>query len=102
MEENVLNKIDKILNTEGRIKQLPAKGMAKQEVLAYLATKFNFDIDYTEKEVDEIIKAWHTFDDYFLLRRELIDFQFISRTTDGSRYWKEAYFKIENDMGKKK
>ena len=88
MEEKVLGKIDKLLDKEGRIKQLPAKGMAKQEVLAYLATKFNVDIDYTEKEVNEIIKAWHTFDDYFLLRRELIDFQFLCRKIDGSRYWK--------------
>jgi len=84
-----LSKIDKFLDTEGRIKQLPSKGMVKQEILAYLATQFKFDIDYTEKEVNEIIKTWHTFGDYFLLRRELIDYQFLCRTSDGSRYWKK-------------
>jgi len=83
-----LSKIDKFLDTEGRIKQLPSKGMTKQELLTYLASKFDFDIDYTEKKVNEIIKTWHTFDDYFLLRRELIDYRFLCRTIDGSRYWK--------------
>jgi len=84
-----LSKIDKFLDTEGRIKQLPSKGMVKQEILVYLATQFKFDIDYTEKEVNEIIKTWHTFGDYFLLRRELIDYHFLCRTSDGSRYWKK-------------
>jgi len=88
MEGNTLSKIDKFLDTEGRIKQLPSKGLVKKALLAYLASKFNVDIDYTEKEVNEIIKSWHTFDDYFLLRRELIDFKFMCRTIDGSRYWK--------------
>ena len=94
MEENILSKIDKFLDTEGRIKQLPSKGLVKKALLAYLATKFNVDIDYTEKEVNEIIKSWHTFDDYFLLRRELIDYQFICRTIDGSRYWKKEFITI--------
>ena len=84
-----MSKIDKFLDTEGRIKQLPTKGMIKQEVLTYLATKFDPDIDYTEKDVNEIIKKWHTFGDYFLLRRELIDYHFLCRTSDGSRYWKK-------------
>ena len=89
-----MSEIDKFLDTDGRIKQLPRKGIIKQEVLTYLAQKFEFDIDYTEKEVNEIIKSWHTFDDYFLLRRELIDYQLICRTIDGSRYWKKEFITI--------
>ena len=91
---NVLSKIDKFLDTKGRIIQLASKGIIKQEVLKYLASKFKVDTDYTEKEVNEIIKSWHTFDDYFLLRRELIDYQFICRTIDGSRYWKKEFITI--------
>ena len=93
--------MDKFLDTEGRIKQLPTKGMIKQEVLTYLATKFDFDIDYTEKDVNEIIKKWHTFDDYFLLRRELIDYQFIFRKLDGSKYWKNNTVMGQNENDKK-
>jgi len=76
------------LDDEGKIEQLPAKGQAKVAILEYLAGKFSFDMDYTEKEVNAIIDSWHTFGDYFLLRRELIDYQFLSRTIDGVRYWR--------------
>lgn len=82
-------KIDVFLDPQKKIKQLPVKGESKRDVLEYLATKFASDRDYTEKEVNHIIESWHTFGDYFLLRRELVDYQFLNRTRDGSRYWKE-------------
>ena len=84
-----MRSIATFLDDEGRIKQLPARGEAKRAVLAYLAEKFSCDRDYTQKEVNAIISNWHTFGDYFLLRRELIDAEFLCRVRDGSRYWKE-------------
>jgi hypothetical protein len=82
--------IEMFLDDEGKIKKLPSKGETRRAVLAYLATKFSPDRDYNEKEVNAIIDVWHTFGDYFLLRRELIDHQFLSRTRDCARYWKQA------------
>jgi hypothetical protein len=84
-----MKKVDVFVDSQGKIKQLPRKVEAKQAVLSYLAQKFSCDKDYTEKEVNNIIDAWHTFGDYFLLRRELVDHGFLSRLPDGSRYWKE-------------
>jgi hypothetical protein len=84
-----MRKIEMFLDDEGRIKQLPSKGEPRRTVLAYLATKFSGCRDYTEKEVNTIIDNWHTFGDYFVLRRELINYQFLYRTRDGVRYWKE-------------
>lgn len=84
-----MKKIDIFLDGAGKIKQLPRKTEAKRAVLAYLAEKFTCGQDYTEKEVNAIIDSWHTFNDYFILRRELIDFGFMGRKRDGSRYWKE-------------
>jgi hypothetical protein len=81
-------KIERFLDTEGKIKQLPSKGEARQAVLTHLATKFCLDREYTEKEVNAIIDSWHTFGDYFLLRRELVENQFVCRTRDGAKYWK--------------
>jgi len=81
--------IEMFLDEEGRIKQLPSRGEPRRAVLAYLATKFSCDRDYTEKEVNALIDTWHTFGDYFLLRRELIDYQFLCRTRDCVKYWKE-------------
>ncbi len=79
--------ISVFLDAEGRIKQWPAHDKARIPVLEYLCGKFEKGRTYTEKEVNEIIDRWHTFGDYFLLRRSLIDYRFMVRKIDGSQYW---------------
>ena len=79
--------ISRFLNENGKVNKLPNKQIVKLVVLQYLATKFDCKIIYSEKEINQIIDAWHTFGDYFLLRRELVDNLLISRTKDGSKYW---------------
>jgi len=80
--------IQPFLDGEGKITQLPKKGKVRFAVLAYLAEKFEKDRDYTEREVNVVCNIWHTFGDYFLLRRELVDHGFLNRERDGSRYWR--------------
>lgn len=77
------------LDDEGRIKIWPKKREARLEILKYLGGKFEKGIDYTEKQVNEIINNYHTFNDYFLLRRELVESKFLTRTRDCSKYWKD-------------
>lgn len=79
--------IDNFLDEDGKIKAWPAKHEKKTAVLSYLSTKFETGTFYTEKQVNEIIKEWHTFGDFFLLRRGLIDKKLLRRTDDGSKYW---------------
>ena len=79
--------ISVFLDDSGRIVRIPAPNRTKVPVLAYLAGKFEKERIYNEKEVNEIINAWHTFGDYFILRRLLIDYKFLERTPDGARYW---------------
>lgn len=88
MEEKI--DISNFLDTSGKITQLSQKNRLRTETLRYLAEKFQPDCSYTEKEVNSICDKWHTFGDYFLLRRELIDNGFLCRKPDGSRYWKSA------------
>lgn len=83
------NDISKFLDNEGRIKIWPSKKEMKFEILKYLAGKFKFGRFYKEQEVNSIINEWHTFNDYFLLRRGLIDCWFLSRTKNGAKYWRE-------------
>lgn len=80
--------IRRYLDGAGKIRTLPQKILRKRAVLQYLASKFDEREAYAEREINEILVRWHTFDDYFLLRRELVDAGFLCRTTDGSRYWK--------------
>lgn len=79
--------ISVFLDEKGRIKQWPAHGRTRIPVLNYLCGKFEKGKTYTEKEVNQIIDEWHTFGDYFLLRRALIDYKFMARTPNGSQYW---------------
>jgi len=75
------------LDDFGRIVRIPVPNRTKIPVLAYLAEKFDKERMYNEKEVNCLINEWHTFGDYFILRRLLIDYKFLERTANGSTYW---------------
>ena len=73
----------RFLDSEGRLQLWPSKQRDKLLVLAYLAAKFNFDATYTEAEVNELLKKWHNFNDWPMLRRELYARGFLDRNIDG-------------------
>lgn len=81
-EEMLKNHMDK----SRRIKTYPSKRKLKTAVLFYLAEGFDEDREYTQKELDIIIDEICLFDDTSLIRRELVDYGFLKRTTDGSVY----------------
>lgn len=81
-------KIEQFLDESGRITQLPVKQKVKLAVLEYLAGKFELGSTYSERQVNEICDKWHTFGDYFLMRRELVDNNLLGRERDGSLYWR--------------
>jgi hypothetical protein len=72
----------------GRVVQLPKKQKLRLAVLAELALKFEPGRSYTEQDVNAVCSQWHTFGDYFLVRRELVDSGLLCRERDGSRYWR--------------
>jgi hypothetical protein len=80
--------INKFLDNTGKITHLSRKKIFRDATLCYLADKFETNRDYTEKEVNSICNKWHTFGDYFVLRRELVDNKLLFREANGSRYWK--------------
>lgn len=86
MEEKV--RIDQFLDDDGRIIKLPSKHKPRRAILEYLITKFEPDTVYTERQVNDICDRWHTFNDFFLVRRELVDERLLGRERDGSRYWR--------------
>ena len=83
MTQDILNRF---LDDDGRVAVWPSKHRYKVIVLSYLATKFEYDRFYNEKDVNEILKRWHTFEDWPLLRRELVDRHYMARDTNGYRY----------------
>jgi hypothetical protein len=78
--------LQRFLDDNGLVKQWPKKLTDKKLVLAYLATKFEFGRSYHERDVNEVLKQWHTFSDWALLRRELYEQGFIDRNRSGTNY----------------
>ena len=91
----MLSGIDRFLDEEGKLKQLPSKQAPREEAYAYIAEKFDLDREYSEHEVNAILASWHTFGDYFILRRGLIESGWLCRTRDGSKYWRNPEKKRE-------
>lgn len=77
-----------ILDKDGKLRVWPAKPEKKKLAVQFVSEKFEFEKDYTEKEVNEIIKSAITFGDHQLLRRELCDRKLLARTPNGIKYWK--------------
>lgn len=79
------------MDKEGRLTEWPSprnKKNLQRLVLEYLASKFEFDRNYTEREVNAILNQFHTFKDHALLRRELYDKRYFDRKLDGTAYWR--------------
>ena len=88
METEMEAEISRFLDEAGRITQLPRRQKPRRAVLEYLASKFERNVVYAEREVNAICDAWHVFGDYFLLRRELVESGLLGRERNGSRYWR--------------
>ena len=80
--------MNKLINEFDEIIRWPKKTSVKKIIINWLSNKFNGEIKYSEKEVNEILDRHHSFNDIALLRRELISRKFLSRKDDGSEYWK--------------
>ncbi|MEU8886304.1 DUF2087 domain-containing protein [Streptomyces sp. NPDC048442] len=69
----------------GRLTSVPRKPARREQLLAHLTeTLFVSGRDYTEREVNDTIRAVH--EDCSALRRYLVEGGFLSRTKDGSSY----------------
>ncbi len=74
------------LNADGSLKQIPPAGNKLLIVLNFMVDAFAFDTDYTEKEVNTILRRFHV--DTASLRRYLVDNDLLARESNGSRYWR--------------
>jgi hypothetical protein len=83
-------RLKRFLDAQERLTVWPAKLKDKLLVLEYLASRFEWQRTYHEKEVNAVLNEWHTFGDWALLRRYLCDYGFFNRQSDGSAYWRVA------------
>lgn len=68
-----------------KLKTFPSKEKKKIVILKYLLKSFDKEKKYSEKEINEIIKA--VYPDFATIRRYFIEYGFMERTKDCSQYW---------------
>ena len=80
--------MNNLINEFNKIIRWPKKLSDKDIIIKWLSMKFDFNIQYSEKQVNTILDKYHLFNDRNLLRRELISRKLLNREKDGSLYWK--------------
>jgi hypothetical protein len=71
---------------DGRLKTIPAQEKKLLVVLGHIAQSFKPGVDYPEAQVNEILLDFH--EDSALLRRYLVDYEFMEREGGGGDYWR--------------
>jgi len=69
--EDVRKVLKNFLNSDGSLKQIPPQGNKLLIVLNFIVDAFAYDTNYTEKEVNTILRRFHL--DTAALRRYLVD-----------------------------
>lgn len=73
------------MDETGAIKTYPSKEKKKIILLEEIAKNFSKGKNYSEKEVNRILKR--VYEDYATLRRALIEYGFLDRSNDCTEYW---------------
>ena len=84
--EDARKVLKNFLKADGTLKQIPPQGNKLLIVLNFIVDAFAYDTDYTEKEVNTILRRFHL--DTAALRRYLVDNGLMARESNGTRYWR--------------
>lgn len=77
-----------LITADGIVTRWPKKTVDRQRVLAHLSQFFTADRIYREAEVNEVLRAHHTFEDWALLRREMYEAGIFDRDPKTQTYWR--------------
>jgi predicted transcriptional regulator len=86
LSENQQAIIKHYLRSDGSLKLIPSQSKKIIAILEYISQAFKFDKDYSEKEVNAKLEYYHP--DTAILRRYLVDYRYLGRESNGSRYWR--------------
>lgn len=75
-------------DARGRLARWPTRHAVQRLAIWVLWTHFELRRVYTEREVNELLKAWNAFGDHATLRRELVEMKLLTRKPDCSEYRK--------------
>lgn len=84
--EEMKKELKCFFDNDGKIFQMPTKPKKEVMITAIVADKIDSDKIYAEKEINEFILDQIDFEDYCTIRRNLIDFGFMTREGDRPQY----------------
>jgi len=86
LPEDQKKMVTSYFQSDGSLKMIPTQFKKIQIVLECIIKSFKFNTYYSEKKVNEILKKYNP--DTAMLRRYLVDYQYLDRERDGSLYWR--------------
>src|SRR5258706_634622 len=85
-QDDVRKVLKAYLNADGTLKQIPPQGNKLMIILNFILDAFDFDANYTEKEVNTILRRFHV--DTAAVARYLAVHALLGSEGDGTRYWR--------------
>lgn len=85
---DIVRRTLRLFDEQGRLQRLPVKRSLQLMALWGLWMRFDAKRPYREREVNQILTAWHGFGDYCTLRRDVVMQRLMARTADSSVYTK--------------
>ncbi|QQR38605.1 DUF2087 domain-containing protein [Devosia rhizoryzae] len=88
-----MERVARCFDAKGRLQRWPSKRSEQVLVLWVVWSQLPDDVQMSESEVSAMLRGWHDYEDFALLRRDLCDLDLLRRTPDG-----RIYRKIAQDM----
>jgi hypothetical protein len=85
---DIVRRTLRLFDDQGHLTRLPVKRSLQLMSLWGLWMHFDAKRPYREREVNQILTAWHRFGDYCTLRRDLVTQGLMARTADSSVHTK--------------
>ena len=90
---------DRITKMQPKLRSLPAKEEKRKALLPRLVSLFEPNKEYSEEEVKKLIRPIYS--DDAIIRRYLVDYGYLNRSSDGSKYYRNSEGEAVKNMNKK-
>jgi len=81
-----VEKVSRYFDAGGRMTSWPSKLNHQSLCFWVMWSRVPAAAVFTEREISQMLQAWHLFGDHALLRRGMVDGRLLSRTQDGREY----------------
>ncbi|MCD7061114.1 DUF2087 domain-containing protein [Pelagibacterium xiamenense] len=86
-----LDRVARCFSPSGRLQRWPARRTDQELALWVIWSQLPGAGQHDELEINAMLRTWHDYEDFVLLRRELCDLDLLRRTPDGRIYRRVAH-----------